>query len=1099
MDQEPETAKNAAERLRFLEEQVAYLSQERNKALHALDLAGNLGNLAERLKKLEDPASIFQETHDRLANLLRFTAVAFYLVNETDYDLELDYCLPEAKRPEIEKEVDILIGEHNFAWALRREKPSFFLAKDNARQLLLHPLTTVSRTRGMLVAILDQSREGISDVTLALLTIIIRAGAYALESLEMYNRFREFNKNLEQKVALRTQELSESKIVLQNILDTMLAGVVLIEQKTRTVIEANPEALRIMGYARDEVIGRDCSVFNCPTKDCLCPDESRSEPQSELTVTSKDGRKIPILKTVNAFSMRDKTYMTESFLDITDRKQAEESLRRAMELTEAATRSKSEFLANLSHEIRTPMNAIVGLSHLMLKTETTPKQRDYLGKIRDAVHTLLGLINDVLDLSKIESGKIELESAAFHLHRVLESVASVIAVKAAEKGLDLLYRTAPDTPATLLGDSLRLGQVLTNLIGNAIKFTERGEVVVSIDVASREGDRTVLGFSVRDTGIGLTPEQQGKIFSPFTQADASTTRRYGGTGLGLSISKQLVTLMGGEISLKSKPGKGTEFYFTAAFIAPGLDLPLSERVAPNLRGLRALAADGNPTARSIVKEMLTALTFKAAAVESGQAVLAELARAKAASEPYDLVLLDSRTPGLDGLATAAAIKAGGDLAPAPKIILITAFGGEEIVSQAEELHLDGVLYKPLNPSVLFDAVMVAFGAKNPLDPLSPRRESAAIPPGLAGRRILLVEDNAINRQVALELLAEAGVDADVAVNGREAVDKLSGGQPPYDAVLMDVQMPVMDGYEATRVIRMVLGLRDLPVIAMTAHAMAGDARKCLDAGMNDHVPKPVDADQMYRVLAKWFKTAAPAPDKAGPLGDSPAAGTRRADSQATGLEAALALLDVAGALARLRGNRALYQRLLHDFMGDFADFPERFRALDAKGDAPAATALAHTLAGLAGTLGARTLAMAAAALESAARKNESGRTSGPLGEIERELGELAAALRALPKAVWDQPERTPRRTKPAKRARPQDLTEAARRAARLDALLAANDLAAGEAFAALRPLLAGLVSEPALARFESLLNGLDFTRAREELARLTATAGFDGVPAKEKS
>jgi PAS domain S-box-containing protein len=1080
MNQRPEDDPDLTERLRFLENQVAYLSEERNKALHALDLAGSLGNLAARLKKQEDPISIFQETHDRLANLLRFRAVAFYLVSETDYDIELGYCLPESKRPRIEKEVNILIGEHNFAWALKREKPSFFLAKDNVGQLLLHPLTTVSRTRGMLVAMLDQSREGISDITLALLTIIVRAGAYALESLELYNQFREFNKNLEQKVALRTQELNESKIVLQNILDTMLAGVVLIEKETKTIIEANPEALRIMGYARGEVIGRDCSIFNCPKKDCLCSDASRSVKQRELTVTGKDGRRIPILKTVNVFTMRGKTYLTESFLDITDRKQAEENLRRAMALTEAATRSKSEFLANLSHEIRTPMNAIVGLSHLMLKTETTPKQRDYLGKIRDAVHTLLSLINDVLDLSKIEAGKIELESAAFHLHRVLETVASVLSVKAAEKGLDLLYRTAPDTPMTLLGDSLRLGQVLTNLIGNAIKFTERGEVVVSIEMVAREGDQAVLGFSVRDTGIGLTREQQAKIFTPFTQADASTTRRYGGTGLGLSISKQLVNLMGGEISLKSKPGKGTEFYFTATFIAPDLDTPFSQRVAPNLRGLRALVADDNPTARLIFKDMLASFTFKAGDVDSGQEVLSELARARAAAQPYDLVLLDWRMPGLDGLETAAKIKTDPSLAPAPKIILITAFGGEEILGQAEELHLDGVLFKPVNPSLLFDMIMEAFGAKAPsCGSRKPCREPQAPPPGLAGRRILLVEDNAINRQVAIELLAEAGVAADVAVNGQQAVDKLSGGSALYDAVLMDVQMPVMDGFEATRVIRSVLGLSDLPVIAMTAHALAGDAQKCLDAGMNDHVPKPVDADQMYRVLAKWLRVDTPPP------GALPGAVAEAADGQAA-LAAALPSLDVAAALSRLRGNQALYQRLLHDFIRDFADAPERFRTLCAKADAQGATGLAHTLTGLAGTLGARALAQAASLLESAARQNEPGRFPGPLADIEQGLTDLAAALKALPGPVRK------------RRKLPHDLGEAARRAGQLEKLLAEHDLAAGEVFAGLRPLLTGLVPEARLALFESLLARLDFAGARKELARLVATAGLDNAPVRGK-
>jgi CheY-like chemotaxis protein len=538
--------------------------------------------------------------------------------------------------------------------------------------------------------------------------------------------------------------------------------------------------------------------------------------------------------------------------------------------------------------------------------------------------------------------------------------------------------------------------------------------------------------------------------------------------------------MGGEISLKSKPGKGTEFYFTATFIAPDLDTPFSQRVAPNLRGLRALVADDNPTARLIFKDMLASFTFKAGDVDSGQEVLSELARARAAAQPYDLVLLDWRMPGLDGLETAAKIKTDPSLAPAPKIILITAFGGEEILGQAEELHLDGVLFKPVNPSLLFDMIMEAFGAKAPsCGSRKPCREPQAPPPGLAGRRILLVEDNAINRQVAIELLAEAGVAADVAVNGQQAVDKLSGGSALYDAVLMDVQMPVMDGFEATRVIRSVLGLSDLPVIAMTAHALAGDAQKCLDAGMNDHVPKPVDADQMYRVLAKWLRVDTPPP------GALPGAVAEAADGQAA-LAAALPSLDVAAALSRLRGNQALYQRLLHDFIRDFADAPERFRTLCAKADAQGATGLAHTLTGLAGTLGARALAQAASLLESAARQNEPGRFPGPLADIEQGLTDLAAALKALPGPVRK------------RRKLPHDLGEAARRAGQLEKLLAEHDLAAGEVFAGLRPLLTGLVPEARLALFESLLARLDFAGARKELARLVATAGLDNAPVRGK-
>ncbi len=614
----------------------------------------------------------------------------------------------------------------------------------------------------------------------------------------------------------------------------------------------------------------------------------------------------------------------------------------AREKAEEAARQKSLFLATMSHEIRTPMNAIIGLSNLALEGQLEDRSRDRVQKIHRAGTALLGIVDDILDFSKLEAGQIELESIPFTVDDVVGHVVTLVSARADDKGLELLVRVDPSVPARLIGDPLRLGQVLVNLASNAIKFTEQGEVELSVSVVEGDGgrsSRTRLRIAVRDTGIGMTAEQRARLFQPFTQADASMSRRFGGTGLGLTICDRLVRSMGGTITIESEPGQGSTFWFEIALPrgtgnASAADLGPREK----LRQLRTLVVDDHEAARELLASAVAGFSdVPADTVASGEAAI-EAVKTK----NYDLVLLDRRMPGLDGFATASALRQ--EAKNTPRIVLVTAYAQDQ--SAASPALLDARLIKPVTRSTLGDMLIELFAAA--AAPSKPPPIPKATDERLSGLRLLLAEDNEINAEIASALLTPHGVELDIVVNGVEAVAKIQGGGR-YDGILMDVQMPVMDGLTATRMLRE--AGHSLPIIAMTANVMAEDRARTIEAGMNDHVRKPVDPAQLRDAVARWCR-----PERASVAA---ASATLRDDT------ASLPLLDRDNALGRLDGNERLYHDLLARFLREQADQRAALRhALEGR-EFVEAKRIAHTMKGVAGTLGAGRVEHAARALETA--------------------------------------------------------------------------------------------------------------------------------------
>jgi len=663
----------------------------------------------------------------------------------------------------------------------------------------------------------------------------------------------------------------------------------------------------------------------------------------------------------------------------------------ATEAAQAASQSKSQFLANMSHEIRTPMNAILGMLTLLRKTALTPRQADYAAKSDGAARALLGLLNEILDFSKIEAGKMTLDPHPFAVEQLLGDLSVILSASVGAKPVEVLFDIDPALPRYLVGDAMRLQQVLINLGSNAIKFTQHGEVILTMQVLQQTQDTVTVQISMKDSGIGIAPENQARIFSGFTQAESSTTRRFGGTGLGVVISQRFVALMGAELELHSALGEGSRFFFTET-------LPIAQTPPQTIRTpaspRNVLVIDDNPIAREVLERMCQSLGWQVDTADSGEHALALLKTRAADAWPYQAIFVDWFMPDMDGWQTSQRIRALGLTGDAPVVVMVTAQGREALSqrSQEDQSLLDGFLVKPVTAAMLFQAVREAHG-----DPAhAPHNSVPNDTQRLKGMHLLVVEDNPNNQQVARELLEDEGATVHIAQNGQEGVEAVAAADPPFDVVLMDLQMPVMDGFAATKAIRTDLGLLTLPIVAMTANAMAQDRAACLAVGMNDHVGKPFDLNDLVQVLRKQagWADALGAPDRV-PLSLSSAVAQAAANAE----------VDVAAALHRLGGKQDVYLRMLRNFVRDLRTTPAQLRGHASQGDTPNiqdTQRVLHTLKGLAATLGAMALSAHAAKGEkhvaheptAAAAANATQAVSGAITTALPKLEQLLAALEA---------------------------------------------------------------------------------------------------------
>jgi two-component system, sensor histidine kinase and response regulator len=647
--------------------------------------------------------------------------------------------------------------------------------------------------------------------------------------------------------------LRENEKRFRAIFHALQIGILMMDPLTHTIADINAAAASLIGLPKEDIVGRVCHDFVCSAEKGVCPitDKKQTTDNRECTLFASGGERIPVLKSVQPITLSSSPYLIESLVDLRDRKRVEAELMKAISAAEEANRLKSEFLANMSHEIRTPMNGIIGMVEILLDTGLSKEQMEYARTVRSSAEALMTIINDILDFSKIEAKKLDLESIDFKLRDSIGDILQTLSARAAEKGLELAYYVCTDVPEGVTGDPGRLRQVILNLVGNSLKFTEKGEVVLSVTQEEELENQTKLHFVVTDTGIGIAPEKQEKVFELFTQADASTTRKYGGTGLGLTISARLVEMMGGRIWVVSEPGKGSSFHFTVVLDRqteqPVRHIP--EKLG-NLDGLEVLIVDDNSTNLRIMGEMIKNWRMRPSLADGGQRALEMMMEAQKAGRKFPLLLLDIHMPVMDGFELAEKIKGMPDYSDTP-IIVLTSSGLRGDAARCRDLGIAAYLTKPVKRSSLLDAMLTVLGTTDPDGVEIPLVTQHSLREEMHPLRILVAEDNEVNQKIALSMLGKRGHEVVIARNGKEALDVLDTmGARPFDLVLMDVQMPEMDGFEATRLIRekeKKTG-KHIPIIALTAHAMKGDKEECLEAGMDDYVSKPLRAEKLFKII-----------------------------------------------------------------------------------------------------------------------------------------------------------------------------------------------------------------------------------------------------------
>ena len=820
------------------------------------------------------------------------------------------------------------------------------------------------------------------------------------------------------------EALQESEALQRTLLSSLPVGIILVDPVSRTIESANEQVAVLFGRPVEHLVGQRCHALLCPAQESACPvcDLGQTVDNSDRVLVRWDGSLLPILKTVKRIQLNGQEKLLECFVDITDRKQAENRLRETNINLEAATAlansmtlkaemaniAKSEFLANMSHEIRTPMNGVIGMNSLLLETELNNDQRHYAEIVRTSGESLLALLNDILDYSKIEAKKLELETMDFDLRDLLDDFAAVQSFRAHEKGLEFICSAAPDMPTFLRGDPGRLRQILVNLAGNAIKFTHQGEIAVRASLVSEKGNDVVVRFSIKDTGIGIPADKQKMLFQKFTQVDASVTRKFGGTGLGLAISKQLSEIMGGEIGVISpltgsvgstQAGQGSEFWFTARFTKQARTRRAAAPLA-GISGMRILVVDDNATTREVLLASLATWGVVTEEAADGLTALSALYAARDKGNPFAGAILDMQMPGMTGAELAVAIKAD-DTIQDTRLIMMTSMTQRGDARRMAEIGFAGYLTKPARQSDLYSCLSVVLhGEALPQEskPLVTRHTIREMSRGEG--RILLAEDNIINQQVTLGMLKKLGLCADAVANGAEAVEALK--MIPYDLVLMDCMMPEMDGYEATREIRdprSAVPNHAIPIVAMTANAMQGDREKCLAAGMNDYVSKPVDAKVLAEALEKWLpkgeKTEFPKAEKAEyPISNRELPSVKGTDDlgHVSSHGENLPVFDRAGMMDRLMNDEELVHILIEGFLDDAPKQIAALRGFLATGDVKSTERQAHTLKGASANLGGEVLRALAFEMEKEAKTGNLQYVTDHLPELEAQFARLKEAM-----------------------------------------------------------------------------------------------------------